>query len=192
MINSELGHVKTLEEFNSEIRRQQEKAHGKGYTDIHDAIQKYLSSEDVYMELGTHQGGTASAAMLAKPKSVIMVDIDPSRYYKFLSPIADSFCQANGIGLEMKNTSSIGLGSIANCDMLVIDTVHNADFMNKELAIHAGNVNKYIIAHDTSVLMGRPNDILFQVLNKFAAKNNWKVIERGIVNAGYTVLKRNL
>ena len=192
MINSELGHVKTLEEFNSEIRRQQEKAHGKGYTDIHDAIQKYLSNEDVYMELGTHQGGTASAAMLARPKSVIMVDIDPSRYYKFLSPIADSFCQANGIGLEMKNTSSIGLGSIANCDMLVIDSVHKADFMNKELALHGGNVNKYIIAHDTSVLMGRPNDILFQVLNKFAAKNNWKVIERGIVNAGYTVLKRNL
>ena len=75
--------------------------------------------------------------------------------------------------------------------MLVIDSVHKADFMNKELALHGGNVNKYIIAHDTSVLMGKPNDILFQVLNKFAAENNWKVIERGIINAGYTVLKRN-
>jgi hypothetical protein len=189
MINSKLDHVKTLEEFNSEIRRQQEEAHGKGYTDIHDAIQKYLSNEDVYMELGTHQGGTASAAMLSKPKSVIMVDIDPSKYYKCLSQIADEFCAVNDIDLQMKSTSSIGLGSVANCDMLVIDTVHNADFMNKELALHGGNVNKYIIAHDTSVLMGRPNDTLFQVLNRFADKNNWKVIERGVTNAGYTVLK---
>ena len=191
MINSELGHVKTLEEFNSEIRRQQEEAHGKGYTDIHDAIQKYLSNEDVYMELGTHQGGTASAAMLARPKSVIMVDIDPSRYYKFLSPIADSFCRANGIDLEMKNTSSIGLGSIANCDMLVIDSVHKADFMNKELALHGGNVNKYIIAHDTMIINGRRNESLHEILVEYGNKFGWSVIERGITNVGYTVLKKN-
>ena len=31
MINSELEHVKTLKEFNSEIIKQQTKAHGEGY-----------------------------------------------------------------------------------------------------------------------------------------------------------------
>ena len=51
------------------------------------------------MELGTHQGGTAAAAMLAKPKNVILVDIDMSRYYKFLSPIADKWCSENNINL---------------------------------------------------------------------------------------------
>ena len=176
MINSELGHVKTLKEFNSEIRRQQEEAHGKGYTDIHDAIQKYLKKEDVYMEFGTHQGGTASAAMLAKPKSVIMVDIDPSRYYKFLSPIANKFCEENNIELKMKQTSSIGLGAVANCDMLVIDSVHTTTFMNQELSLHGGNVNKYIIAHDTSELFGKKNDSLFQVLNNFPIICNCKII----------------
>ena len=40
MINSELGHVTSLEEFNSEIIRQQEEAHGENYCDIHDAIKK--------------------------------------------------------------------------------------------------------------------------------------------------------
>ena len=45
MINSELGHVKTLEEFNSEIRRQQEEAHGKGYCDIHDAIKQHKDND---------------------------------------------------------------------------------------------------------------------------------------------------
>lgn len=190
MINSELGHVKTLQEFNSEIRRQQEEAHGKSYTDIHDAIQKYLKAEDVYMEFGTHQGGTASAAMLAKPKSVIMVDIDPSRYYKFLSPIADKFCKENNIELNMKQTSSIGLGALSNCDMLVIDSIHRVDHMTQELKIHGGNVNKYILAHDTSELFGKKNDSLFQVLNNFAKENKWKIIERGITNVGYTVLRK--
>ena len=72
MINAELGHVKTLEEFHDEITKQQTEAHGKGYNDIHGAIQKYLKDCDTYMELGTHQGGTAAAAMLVKPKNVIL------------------------------------------------------------------------------------------------------------------------
>ena len=31
-------------------------------------------------------------------------------------------------------------------------------------------------------------DSLFQVLNDFANKNKWKIIEREIINVGYTVL----
>ena len=190
MINAELGHVKTLEEFHSEITKQQQEAHGEGYNDIHEAIQKYIKVCDTYMELGTHQGGTAAAAMLSKPKNMILVDIDMSRYYKFLSPIADKWCAEHNINLTLKQCSSIELGSIANTDMLMIDSVHNPNHMNKELALHGGNVNKYIIAHDTSVLMGQPNDILFRVLEDFAQNKGWKIVERGTKNAGYTVLKK--
>ena len=60
MINSELGHVTTMEEFNSEIIRQQEEAHGKDYCAIHKAIKKYMKECDSYKELGTHQGATAA------------------------------------------------------------------------------------------------------------------------------------
>jgi hypothetical protein len=88
----------------------------------------------------------------------------------------------------MKQTSSIGLGALSSCDMLVIDSVHKPDFMNQELSLHGGNVNKYIIAHDTSELFGKKNDSLFQVLNNFAKENKWKIIERGTINVGYTVL----
>ena len=59
MINSELGHVTTLEEFNSEIIRQQEEAHDEHYCAIHNAIKKYMEECDSYMGLGTQQGGTA-------------------------------------------------------------------------------------------------------------------------------------
>jgi cephalosporin hydroxylase len=142
------------------------------------------------MELGTHQGGTAAAAMLAKPKEIVLVDIDFSKYYKFLAPIAEKWCKENNINLKIKSCSSVDLGSLHNSDMLVIDSVHTPQHMTAELSLHGGNVNKYIIAHDTSVLMGRPNDVLFKVLEQFANANKWKIIERGTVNAGYTVLKK--
>ena len=190
MINSELSHVKTLEDFNSEIIRQQEEAHGIGYCDIHKAIKKYVNNDDIYMELGVHQGGTASTAMLAKPKSVILVDIDMSRYNKFLSPIANKWCKENNIELKVKQASSIDLGSLNYSDVLMIDSVHTPNHMTAELSLHGGNVGKYIIAHDTSRLFGKPNDILFKVLENFAKTNKWKVVERGTDNVGYTVLKK--
>ena len=42
MINSKLGHVKTLEDFNTSIIEQQEEAHGEYYCAIHDAIKEYM------------------------------------------------------------------------------------------------------------------------------------------------------
>jgi len=190
MINSKLSHVQTLEDFNSEIIRQQEEAHGIGYCDIHKAIKKYLKNDDVYMEFGVHQGGTASTAMLAKPKSIILVDIKMAKYNMFLSPIANKWCEENNIELKVKQTSSIDLGSLNYCDVLMIDSVHTHDHMTAELSLHGGSICKYIIAHDTSRLFGRPNDVLFRVLENFAKANKWEIIERGTDNVGYTVLKK--
>ena len=191
MINSELGHVKTLEEFHSEIRRQQEEAHGVDYCQIHDAIQKYMKECDSYMELGTHQGGTASAAMLCNPKRIHLIDIDLSRYNKYLRPIAEKYAQMNKIELTTKAVDSRSLGAVNMVDMLMIDSYHNAKHMTEELTTHGMNVNKYILAHDTSIINGRQNDSLYRVMEDFANRNNWTIIERGTTNVGYTVMKRN-
>lgn len=190
MINADLDHVKTLKEFNTEIRAQQEKAHGKDYCQIHDAIKKYMKECKSYMELGTHQGGTASAAMLCKPKRVYLVDMDMSRYNKFLSTIASDFCDKNDIELIVKESDSTSIGTINMTDMLVIDSYHHPAHMQKELNLHGHNVRKYIIAHDTSIVNGKPNDSLYQCLNKFASENGWDIIERGTTNVGYTVLRK--
>jgi hypothetical protein len=72
--------------------------------------------------------------------------------------------------------------------MLVIDSYHHPNHLQKELDTHGRNVKKYIIAHDTSILHGKMNDSLFQVLNNWAAKNQWKVLERVTKNVGYTVI----
>ena len=187
MINSELGHVKTLDEFYRSIIEQQEAAHGEEYCAMHEAIVKYFKEGNckTYMELGTHQGGTAACAMRMNPKKVILVDISMQKYNKFLRPIATEYCSKNNIELVIKETDSTGLGAIDACDMLMIDSVHKAYHMEKELMIHAPNTTKYIVAHDTC----RPTSELHNCLENFCMNNpRWKVIERNTNNVGYTVL----
>lgn len=190
MINSDLDHVTSLEQFNKEIRRQQEAAHGTDYCQIHDAIRKYMKDCNSYMELGTHQGGTASTALLCKPKSIMLVDKDMSRFKKVLEKIAIQYSKDNDIDFNVIEEDSTSQRTRFNTDMLVIDSYHSSNHMKKELETHGDNVNKYILAHDTSIINGKYNDSLYVCLNNFANVNVWEVIERGITNVGYTVLKK--
>lgn len=192
MINSELGHVTTMEEFNSEIIRQQEEAHGKDYCAIHKAIKKYMKECDSYLELGTHQGGTASTAALCKPKRIQLVDTDLSRFKKFLQPLWEPYCVENNIQYWLVEESSISIASTrSRSDMLMIDSLHTPQHMIQELRLHQIHINKYIIAHDTSVLHGRKDDRLYDCLQNFCLDYPWKIIERNTDNVGYTVLKKN-
>ena len=72
-------------------------------------------------------------------------------------------------------------------DMMLIDSLHRPDHMTKELNLHGVSVNKYIIAHDTYTIPS-----LQTALKIWCNENRaWKVHERGMINAGYTVLKKN-
>jgi hypothetical protein len=192
MINAEFHNVNTIEEFYSEIVKQQKEAHGDYYCAHHDAIRKYMKNCSSYMELGTHQGATAACAILCKPKSVRLVDISMLKFNSFLRPLAEKYCEENDIELVVKECSSTSLASISNSDMLLIDSYHHPEHMKKELSLHGGNTNKYIIAHDTSLLNGKSNDSLFRVLSSFAQEYKWKIIERETQNVGYTVLAKNV
>lgn len=188
MINVDLKHVKTLEEFYKDIRAGQEEAHGHDYCEQHDAIQKYAPECKTYAELGTHQGGTLANALLAGFKYVEGIDIDMHRYEKFLKPIAEQYAKDNKIVLKMKEVSSITLDSIGpSVDMLLIDSYHRAYHMKQELAIHGKRVKKYIVAHDTWSVSE-----LHTCLEEWCFENpGWKVLERGTTNVGYTVLKKD-
>ena len=190
MINADLGHVTSVEEFHKEIRRQQEEAHGEDYCAIHDAITKYMKDCKSYMELGTHQGGTASAALLCKPKRVHLVDKDLSRYNRFLKPLAEKYVKENNIEFTAKQVDSRSLASTEVVDMLMIDSYHQPHHMMAELNTHGNNVTKYIIAHDTSIINSKPNDGLYQVLKTFGERAGWEVVEHCTDNVGYTVIKK--
>lgn len=190
MINAELGHVKSLKEFYSEIVKQQTEAHGAHYCDHHAVIQKYMEDCDSYMELGTHQGATAAAAMLTNPSKISLVDKDMSRYEKFLKPIAEKYCKKNNIELSVKQEDSASIKSTNKTDFLLIDSYHHPQHMAKELMVHQINVGKYILAHDTSIINGRPNSSLYETLETFCKTYPFKIIERNMVAEGYTLLER--
>ena len=189
MITAELNHVKTVEEFYSEIRRQQEKGHGPDYCAQHDAIRKYLPECESYKELGTHQGGTAACVMTAehKIKYIELIDINHYKYRWKLQELAEPYCKENNIELVVRDADSSSLASLGSpVDMMLIDSVHRPDHLIKELQMHAPNVKKYMIFHDTFSV---PQ--LQSVIEGFCLENpRWKVIERGTTNVGYTVIKR--
>ena len=188
MINVDLSHVTSLQQFYDEIIAGQAKAHGADYHEQHAAIEKYLQPGDTYMELGTHQGSTAARAMLNNPKKVILVDISMEKYNKFLKPIAEQYCSENNIELVVHECSSIDSKCVHKTDILLIDSLHHRNHMQKELNLHGGNVSKYIIVHDTSVINGRANESLYQCVIEFAKNNGWEEVERGTNNVGYTVI----
>lgn len=195
MLTAKLDHVTSVEEFYKEIRSQQEAYHGAEYCAMHDAIRKYMKDCKSYKEIGTHQGGSAAAVMTGnfKPEYMELIDINHEKYRWKLKSLAEPFCENNNIKLVIKEADSSSLASISGevVDMLVIDSLHKRYHMEKELKIHSIYVNKYIIAHDTSISQDTPTDALFLCLEDFCKNNSqWKIIERGTKNVGYTVLKR--
>ena len=189
MIVAKLGHVKTLEEFYSEIRRQQEEAHGNDYCEQHDALVRLLTKEGctTYKELGTNQGATAAAAMLCNPKEIELIDIDMRRYKQFLKPLAEKYCAENNIKLTVKEISSTDIGSLGiSPDVLLIDSYHTPQHMRKELILHQHTVKKYMVFHDTTVQQS-----LYDTIAGFCSDTKvWEIVERGTTNVGYTVIKR--
>ena len=181
-----LNHVKTMEEFHREIRKQHDENHRKDYCAVHDAIIKYwnLGKCESYLELGIHQGATASNILLQKPKKVTLVDKNLNLYKEYLEPIAKDYCDQYNIQLKVKECESTDLYAVEiECDMLFIDSYHKAEYMAKELSTHAHNIKKYIIAHDTHSIKS-----LHECLEDFALKNKWQILEYNKQNVGYTVL----
>jgi len=195
MLTADLKHVKTVDEFYTEIRTQQEAYHGKDYCAMHDAIRKYMKDCKSYKELGTHQGGSAAAVMTGehKPEYMELVDIDHQKYRWKLKSLAEPYCKEHNIELVVREADSTSFTSLSDrdIDMLMIDSLHKRYHMEKELTMHANYIKKYIVAHDTTICQDNPKDALYRCLSDFCEQSpGWNIIERGTTNVGYTVLKR--
>lgn len=196
MLTADLKHVTSVEEFYTEIRSQQEEYHGADYCAMHDAIRKYMKDCKSYKELGTHQGGSAASVMTGehKPEYMELVDINHEKYRWKLKSLAEPYCKEHGIELVVKEADSTALNSISHrdIDMLMIDSLHLRHHMEKELNMHAGYIQKYIVAHDTTICQDKPQDALYRCLENFCSNNTrWKIVERGTTNVGYTVLQKS-
>ena len=196
MLTADINHVTTVEEFYDDIRKQQEEFHGEDYCAMHDAIRFYLMNCDSYKELGTHQGASAAAAMTGGkiPSYMELIDINHEKYRWKLKSLAVPYAKENNIELIVREADSTSLASLSHkaVDMLVIDSLHKRSHMEQELTLHGPTATKYIIAHDTTIAQDNPPDSLYRCLAEFCKANrDWKIIERGEKNVGYTVLKKN-
>lgn len=188
MINSELGHVKTIDEFYASIREQQEAAHGEHYCKMHDIINDLAKDCKSYKELGVHQGGTLANALLQPTlRYVEGVDISLEKYNKFLKPIAENWAAASARVLRMKECSSTSIDSLGySTDILMIDSVHKSHHMQAELELHGKYVKRYIVAHDTQL----PDDQLYWTLVNWGVDNGFDSMIRNKENVGFTVIER--
>jgi len=164
-------------------------------TDIHQhlvALNRYALKCRHVTEFGMRTGESTSAFLWAMPEKLVSYDLEPDRqqihHLKTLAQMCTQhfeFTQANDLEIEIEKT-----------DLLFIDTLHTAEQLRQELAIHAGKVGKFIIMHDTAEttfgLTGENGgEGLLVAIHEFVEHNpRWEIAEQTEACNGLTVLAR--
>ncbi len=190
MLTATIENVKTLKDFYSQIRCQQEdpKNHGKAYCAHHDFIQRYMEDCDSYKELGTHQGASAAAALLGGAKEVHLIDHTLEKF-NWQKHLFEKFAEENNVSLNVYEMSSIDKRCAVSTDMLMIDSLHKWSWTIQELELHAARTKKYIVLHDTAVVNKQPSDIGPGV-HEWCKHNDWEVLEEETKNVGSMIIKK--
>jgi hypothetical protein len=162
-------------------------------------FQRLAADCESVVEFGVGWGTSTWAFLSAQPKWVKSYDIIK---YEELGLLFET---VKRMGLDWKlilqSTADPAL-SIPECDLLFIDSLHNADHVAAELR-HANKVMKYIILHDVEkwgVVGESANElgkedynikgINFAIDDFMAAHPEWREKERYTNNHGLLVLER--
>lgn len=147
-------------------------------------------------EFGT-RGGVSTAALafgLAEapdrsPKLLITYDINRSNAVNKIVRFAPDHLK---VIHEVANV--IEMEPIEETDLLFIDTIHTAEQLSKELALHADRARKWIVMHDTMIFGERGENGkagLLPALRQFLKTHpEWTVRNHYTNNNGLTVLTR--
>lgn len=158
-------------------------AHGPDYLAVHDEIRHRLAECESYTECGVNQGATLAAALLKQPPRVRGYDLSLAPY-KPAHGLFRECASKCGIDYLVKEADSLRV-QIDPVDLLYLDTLHTPKHLAAELAMHSGNVRKYIICHDTHSAPG-----LRDVVQKFARSSKWTIAADCRLNTGYMTLAR--
>lgn len=187
------GEWHKLSHFYDKARREQERVHGDGYCNHHDAVVSLLPEGGTYLELGVHQGTSAAGVLLnSKLKKAVLVDNNLGMFRRLTSHLFRQYCSENDIELDVRQVDSSMVGSKEPCDVLLIDSLHTAKHLKKELSLHADNVRIGIVFHDTSLETDATiQPELWNTIQKFLTDNEeWVLRERFTESVGYTVIVR--
>lgn len=161
--------------------------------DIHEhlpTLKKYAEEVNHITEMGVRWVVSTWALLMGKPQKMISYDWGFNEHIEELIEITKdidtdfTFIQADTGKIEIELT-----------DLLFIDTMHTYEHLKLELSLHAKNVNKYIILHDTITFGRRGQDGstpgLIKAVDEFLQDNEeWQIKEHFSNNNGLTILER--
>ena len=159
-------------------------------TDINEhlsVLRELAIKVDHVTEFGIREGHSTVALAGGWPENLVSYDIEPmSEELKILleeSDIGFEFIQANVLDVEIKPT-----------DLLLIDSYHTYEHLNRELELHSSKVKRFLIFHDTETFGNigedgsRPG--LRQAIDEFLDNSEWEVYAEFKNNNGLTVLSK--
>lgn len=172
-------------------------------------IKKYAMECDVVVEMGTRFVVSTWALVYANPKKITCYDINLADFLEGKKNI-EEVCKSKNINFKFIQADTLKI-EIEKSDLLLIDTLHRYYQLFNELNLHAKNINKYILLHDTVTFANSDEGIydhasdiiknkssnkqgLIPAIDDFLKTNegkNWTIHEVYINNNGLTILKRN-
>lgn len=139
-------------------------------------------------EFGMRHGVSTVAFLAGQPRRFITYDLRTD-------PIADALMRLQGrTQFDFRLGSSLE-ATIEETDLLFIDTVHNAEYLWKELQRHHEKVRRYIVLHDT-VIYGEHGDdgkagLLAAVRRFLREQPQWSVVKHYRNNNGLLIISRD-
>lgn len=156
-------------------------------------LKKYATGCSHITEMGVRDVVSTFALMSGRPKRMISYDLGRSGNVDFAAGIAKEegidwiFVQGDVLRQNIEST-----------DLLFIDTKHTYRQLRRELALHAANVVKWIVFHDTESFGKKdefpeksPKQGLATAIEEFLEDHpEWELEKKFKNNNGLTILKR--
>ena len=165
-------------------------------------LRKYSEECETIIEMGVRGIVSTWALLAAKPNKITCYDISDLNLDE-----PKKLAEQNNIPLKFIRADVLKI-KIEKTDLLFLDTIHRYHQLFNELNIHAKNVKKYIIMHDT-VSYGTKDEVIYipnyvspiienkkgliMAIDDFLLTkegNEWYVLEKFENNNGLTILKR--
>jgi hypothetical protein len=165
-------------------------------SDIHQhlpTLMKYGSECEHITEMGVRGVVSTFALLMGEPKRMISYDINWAQGIEGLVKEVNE----NGIDFDFRLGDTTDL-TIAETDLLFIDTLHNYNQLKRELELHSDKVRKYLIFHDTTSFEfigesyeGKVDEKgIWYAIEELLEEGKWEIKERYTNNNGLTILKR--
>ena len=167
-------------------------------------LAEYAAKCESVIEMGVRDVVSTWALLQGKPKTLTSIDIAyPNPKFSIdINQIKD-IAKKEGIDFNFILGNTLQL-TIPKTDLLFIDTLHRYSQLKQELELHANNVNKFIVLHDTVSYAHYDESNHANVQDKYQGKSgllaaieefllsnpNWKIHKHFPNNNGLMILER--